>query len=67
MANAAAPVKYSAVSLVPFPPGTSTPAPNPLFVGANPPLNPVVRGALELEEAPLILDDVGDDDEPDDP
>ena len=61
---------YSAVALIPFPPAAApaAPASNPLFVGSNEPLNPLGDdGGLELAGPPLVIEDLGADDEPDEP
>jgi hypothetical protein len=69
LANPNGKVVYSAVALIPFPPAApAAPAPNPLFVGSVAPLNPLGDdGGLELAEPPLVIEDLGADDEPDEP
>jgi hypothetical protein len=70
LANPNGKFPYSAVALIPFPPAAApaAPASNPLFVGSNEPLNPLGDdGGLELAEPPLVIEDLGADDEPDEP
>ncbi|MGQ0566404.1 MAG: hypothetical protein ACT4OK_15225 [Gemmobacter sp.] len=56
---------FRAVSLVPFPPAGTTPAANPLFVGAQgSPDNTPDDPDANLASAPLVVEDVGDDDAP---
>jgi hypothetical protein len=57
---------FRAVSLAPFPPATRAPAKNPLFVGAQGTLvNPSAEErAARIEKPPLVVQDVGDDDAP---
>ena len=57
---------FRAVSLTPFPPATSPPAANPQFVGATGvPVDPTdAERAARVEKPPLVVEDVGDDDAP---
>jgi len=57
---------FRAMSLTPFPPSGETPAPNPQFVGAvGVPVNPTeAERAARKAKPPLVVDDVGDDDAP---
>lgn len=69
LSNANASAAYTALALKPLPPPRpAVPTPNPLFVGSNAPLSPVTGDeGLELAEPPLVIDDFGADDEPDEP
>jgi hypothetical protein len=57
---------FRAVSLVPFPPSAKAPAANPQFVGATGvPVNPTdAERAARKAPPPLVVEDVGDDDAP---
>jgi hypothetical protein len=57
---------FRAVSLTPFPPAPTEPPANPAFVGATGvPVNPSDAERDErVEAAPLVVEDVGDDDAP---
>ena len=57
---------FRAVSLTPFPPASEAPKPNPQFVGATGvPVNPTdAERAARVEKPPLVVEDVGDDDAP---
>jgi hypothetical protein len=58
---------FAAVSLVPFPPARKAPAKNPQFVGAQSTLvNPSAEErAARIAQPPLVVQDLGDDDAPD--
>ena len=57
---------FRAVSLTPFPPAPKAAAPNPQFVGATGvPVNPTdSERAARVAKPPLSVEDVGDDDAP---
>ena len=63
-AAAVGPDLFRAVSLVPFPPGTDAPAANPLVQDDGGVPDNTMGSDDALETPPLVVNDVGDDDAP---